>query len=237
MPAMAFAPTAFTMPFHASPLVFVTPPGTCAADEREWRRLQSSVYDAVAGGLRVVQVRDKQAPLKDLLASARRLRSDVPFLLVNTGEMDESKLTELAQWVDGVHFPEHVLATKCDDRLCKTLNSLGRDLTFGVSLHSVESAHRAASYRFDYVQVGTMFPTSSHPEKTQVEGVDLMRRIRDIVGTDETLVGIGGINATNAGQVLKAGADAVAVIGAIAESPDPRKAVETLLELLRGTCG
>lgn len=82
---------------------------------------------------------------------------------------------------------------------------------------------KAAKLGADYLQVGTMFMTPSHPEKLEVEGPGLLREIVEVLkGGGEgilrdrvLLCGIGGINKDNCGEVIGAGADGVAVINAI----------------------
>jgi thiamine-phosphate pyrophosphorylase len=101
--------------------------------------------------------------------------------------------------------------------------------------HTQEAALRAAELGVDYLQVGTMFPTGSHPEKGDtVEGPKLMAQVDAALraaGRREALalVGVGGINEANCARVVAAGADGVAVIsGLAAEGLEARATVRAL---------
>lgn len=96
----------------------------------------------------------------------------------------------------------------------------------GCSVHSVASALLAARLGLDYVQVGTMFATASHPEKTALEGPALLRAVVAAAESEQVtmppLVAIGGISsALHIHEVLRAGASGVAVIRGILAADDP----------------
>ena len=100
----------------------------------------------------------------------------------------------------------------------------------GVSTHSLEQARRAQEDGADYVAVGSIFPTATKPE-SQLVGLDLVRAARQSVRGP--LVAIGGITPDNAAEVIRAGADGVAVISAICGAPDPAQATRLFLERIR----
>jgi thiamine-phosphate diphosphorylase len=102
-------------------------------------------------------------------------------------------------------------------------------MVVGVSTHDEDQARAAVSEGADYVAVGSIFPTTSRAE-FQLVGTDLIRRVRPAIPVP--LVAIGGITVDNAAEVIRAGADGVAVISAICAQPDPEAATRTLLDRL-----
>jgi thiamine-phosphate pyrophosphorylase len=178
------------------------------------------LLDAVlAGGCRLVQLREKTMPLGDLLplarSLARRCREVGALLIVN----DRADLA-LAAGADGLHVGQ-------DDLPARQARGLLRSgMILGVSTHDPEQARRAVADGADYVAVGSIFPTTTKAG-FQLVGPELIRRVRPEVPVP--LVGIGGITVENAPSVLGAGADAVAVISAICAAPDPEAATRALL--------
>lgn len=178
------------------------------------------LLDAVlAGGCRLVQLREKTMPLGDLLPLARllarRCREVGALLIVN----DRADLA-LAAGADGLHVGQDDLPAR------QARGLLPPGMILGVSTHDPEQARRAVADGADYVAVGSIFPTTTKAG-FQLVGPELIRRVRPEVPVP--LVGIGGITAENAPSVLGAGADAVAVISALCAAPDPEAATRALL--------
>jgi len=98
-------------------------------------------------------------------------------------------------------------------------------LLIGASVHALDEAIQAERDGADYLVVGTMFNTRTHPGKVP-EGPMLMQKIREAVRLP--LIGIGGITAENAPSVMSAGADGVAVISEILSASDPTQAARRL---------
>jgi thiamine-phosphate pyrophosphorylase len=96
---------------------------------------------------------------------------------------------------------------------------LGTNAIIGYSTHNISQALSAMSLPLDYVAVGPVFKTTSKTDTSPALGLELLRSIRDAL-TDVPLVGIGGITAENALEVLGAGADSVAMIGGLLAHPD-----------------
>lgn len=104
-------------------------------------------------------------------------------------------------------------------------------MLLGVSTHDEIQARRARDDGADYVAVGSMFPTGSKPG-FQLVGPELVRRVRPDIAMP--LVAIGGITVDNVAEIVRAGADAVAVISAVCAAPDPAAATRRFLEAIRG---
>jgi thiamine-phosphate diphosphorylase len=103
-------------------------------------------------------------------------------------------------------------------------------MILGVSTHSIEQARAAQADGADYVAVGAMFATATKAD-FQLVGPDLLRKLRGEIRVP--LVGIGGITHANVQEVVRAGADGVAVISAVGAAADPRAASERFLALIR----
>jgi thiamine-phosphate diphosphorylase len=178
------------------------------------------LLDAILrGGCRLIQLREKTMPLAELLPLAERLaercREARALFIVN----DRADLA-LAAGADGLHVGQ-------DDLPARRARALLRPgMVLGVSTHDPDQARRAVADGADYVAVGSIFPTTTKPG-FQLVGPELVRRVRPEVPVP--LVGIGGITADNAGAVLAAGADAVAVISALCAARDPEEATRRFL--------
>ena len=178
---------------------------------------------AIAGGARMVQLREKTWPSGQLLPLAERLRarcrrSGVTFVM--NDRVDLAVVLE----ADGVHLGQDDLPP----RLVRPLLRPG--MILGVSTHSVGQARRAQADGADYIAVGAMFPTQTKPD-FELVGPALVLAARAEIRVP--LVGIGGITAKNAGDVIRAGADGVAVISAVCGAADPTAASADFLDAIR----
>jgi len=187
------------------------------------RRLDELLDAVLAGGCRIVQLREKTMPPAEIfpLAQAlrRRCREAGALFIVN----DRVDLA-LAVEADGAHVGQDDLPAREARRL------LPPPMILGVSTHSPDQARRARDDGADYVAVGSMFPTESKIG-FELVGPELVRRVRADIPVP--LVAIGGITRDNLSQVMEAGADAVAVISAIGNARDPAAAVRGFLETIR----
>jgi thiamine-phosphate pyrophosphorylase len=178
---------------------------------------------AIAGGAKTVQLREKTWPSGQLLSLAERIRARCRAAGATFVMNDRVDLAVVLD-ADGVHLGQDDLPP----RLARPLLRPG--MILGVSTHSVEQARRAQADGADYVAVGAMFPTSTKPD-FELVGPALMRAVRPEVRVP--LVGIGGITPQNAGEVIRAGADGVAVISAVCAAADPTAASAHFLDAIR----
>ena len=181
------------------------------------------LLDAVLeGGCRVVQLREKAMQPSELFPLAqtlrRRCREAACLFIVN----DRVDLA-LAVEADGVHVGQEDLPAREARRLLRP------GMILGVSTHDEGQARHARDDGADYIAVGSMFPTGSKPGFRLV-GPDLVRRVRGEIS--QPIVAIGGITVDNVGEVVEAGADAVAVISAVCAAGDPAAAVRRFLEAI-----
>jgi thiamine-phosphate pyrophosphorylase len=165
------------------------------------------------GGARLVQLREKELSPREFYAEAlealRVARTFGARVIVN----DRADVA-LAWGADGVHLGQDDMPPAPARAL------LGDGAVVGFSTHNVEQAVEAARLPVDYIAVGPVFATSSKRNPDPVVGLEGVRRVRDSIGR-VPLVAIGGVTAESARSVLEAGADSVAVIGALLSAADP----------------
>lgn len=175
-------------------------------------------------GATLIQYRDKISSPQRVLSVARELRRitrNRVRLIIN----DYPDLC-LAAEADGVHLGQDDLSPVAARRI---FTAAGRhQLWIGFSTHNLEQVRLAGSMPIDYLAVGPVFTTPSKADPDPVIGLDGVRKARQ--ATSKPLVAIGGITRQNCVQVREAGADAVAVISDLVESP--AKAVEDFLRIL-----
>ncbi|MEX2158752.1 MAG: thiamine phosphate synthase [Dehalococcoidia bacterium] len=190
------------------------------------RDIKAVVSLAVSGGVNAVQLREKDLPATGLYHTAVALHSILrgrALLLVND-RLDVA----LACGADGVHLPEDGLPGKPARALA------GENCLVGRSVHSVDAARRAEEDGLDYVILGTVFETVSKLGQLPA-GVSLVRGVADAIRLP--VIAIGGIRPGNVREVIEAGADGVAVIGAILDADDPQRAAEDLRRALDDAYG
>lgn len=187
-----------------------------AADGRD---LADVLEGVIAGGGRMVQLREKTWPSGRLWALAGRLRARCRAAGVTFIVNDRVDLA-VALGADGVHLGQDDLPPEAARALLRP------GMILGLSTHSVAQARAAQTAGADYVAVGSMFPTATKPD-FELVGPDLVRKLRAEIRVP--LIGIGGITAANAGEVIRAGADGVAVISAVCGAPDPTAATRRFL--------
>jgi thiamine-phosphate diphosphorylase len=178
---------------------------------------------ALAGGTRMIQLREKEWPSGRVLPLAEKLRAACATAGATFIVNDRVDLA-LAVGADGVHLGQ-------DDLPARAARPLLRPgMILGISTHSVEQARAAQADGADYVAVGSMFATTSKAD-FQLVGPDLMRKLRGEIRVP--LVGIGGITPDNVAEVIQAGADGVAVISAVCAAADPKAAAARFLTQIR----
>lgn len=175
---------------------------------------------ALQGGVNWVMLRVQGLPATmavELGLQLRRLtRAANAWLSVNP-------YPALAVWceADALHLPEHAAPFVPP-----------APMWLGRSVHSVESAVRAAAEGCHYLLVGTMYPSQSHPAKTP-EGIELLRAVHAAVKLP--LIAIGGITPDRVAECVRAGAHGVAVLSGIADADDPTRAAQEYWHALTTT--
>ncbi|MCH8974885.1 MAG: thiamine phosphate synthase [Chloroflexi bacterium] len=187
--------------------------------------LLAAVEAAVAGGVSLVQMREKDLPDAEQLVLARRLReltAGRALLFVN-----DSVSIAQAAGADGVQLAERSrTVASARDAIAPDVIE-GRRLLVGRSVHDLAGATEAAEQGADLLVVGAVFETATHPGQPAV-GTGLVEQIAGAVSLP--LLGIGGITAANAPGVIAAGATGVAVVSCVLAADDPQEAARALCE-------
>jgi thiamine-phosphate pyrophosphorylase len=185
------------------------------------------------GGATLVQLRDKRSETRRMVEHARAIKAALaPFnipLLIND-RVDVA----LACGADGVHVGQGDMAVDDARRL------LGRDAIIGLSIKTTAQAEAAPVDILDYVGVGGVFATTSKDNTSAPIGTAGLARIADILRRRVPgfpVCGIAGIDASNAADVIAAGADGVAVISALSLKPDPQAAARELRRIVDTAIG
>jgi thiamine-phosphate pyrophosphorylase len=179
---------------------------------------------ALTGGALMLQWRDKRREKGDQLPSALAIRD----LCIERGALfivnDHVDLALVVR-ADGVHLGPHDLPVE----LVRPLVPPG--FIIGASTNNVEEAKAAEAGGATYVAVGAVFGTASKaPERTRAASPERVREVKAAVRVP--VVAIGGISASNVAEVVAAGADAIAVIGAVCGAADPKAAAAELARLI-----
>ena len=172
---------------------------------------------AVAGGVNLVQIREKDLPGGQLLGLSKRLRraTEGSALLFVNERVDVA----IASGADGIQLGEQAMPMET------ARNLAGSSMLIGRSVHDLEGALAAESQGADLLIVGTVFPTDSHAG-LHPSGTEVLSRISATAKIP--CIGIGGISPLNAGEVIEAGASGAAVISAILAAEDPARAASDL---------
>lgn len=175
--------------------------------------------EIIRGGAKAIQLRDKQRSKGRLLPIAQKLqnlcaRSGVLFIINDHLDL------ALCSDADGLHIGQEDLP------LPAVRKELAVDRIVGCSATTVSQAVKAEGEGADYVAVGSMFSTTTKKDAIVV-GLETLKEIRQAVSCP--LVAIGGINESNVEQVVAAGADSVAVIGAVLGKENVGMATEQLV--------
>ncbi|UCH35004.1 MAG: thiamine phosphate synthase [Armatimonadota bacterium] len=182
---------------------------------------------ALAGGAKTIQLRDKGMAVRELFATARELREmceQAGALFIVNDRLDVA----LAAQAHGVHLGDEDLPVADARRALAGWER--RRFIIGASAATVKEAQQAVADGADYLGVGAMFATDTKPDAGAPVGPQRLAEIRREVSLP--LVAIGGITIDNAADVVRAGADAVAVISAVSRAEDMEAAVRHLADAI-----
>lgn len=191
-------------------------------DWMDTARLIAATRSAIRGGAAIVQYRNKAAPhalrLEQAGCLAALCREAGAIFIVN----DDIELAA-ESGADGLHLG------RGDGSIADARRRLGADRLLGASCYdSLDAAVAAVAAGADHVAFGSFFPSAVKPDavRAPIEIVARARRRMDV-----PVVGIGGITAANAGPLVTAGIDSVAVISAVFHAPDIAAAASAIAGL------
>ena len=190
--------------------------------DRAWSRGRDMLHVAIAalnGGATVIQLRDKLANTRTLVqegVALRRLTRERGALLIVNDRVDVA----LAIDADGAHVGQD------DMPAARARQLLGPQRILGVSAASIQEAEEAVASGADYLGVGPIFPSLGKADAGEPTGVELLTLLAQRYTVP--LVAIGGISAENATDVIRAGAEGVAVITSVVNAEDITAAARQL---------
>ncbi|HOU70818.1 MAG: thiamine phosphate synthase [Methanothrix sp.] len=186
---------------------------------------RSDVHAAVSSGVEVVQYRNKNADTREMyleaLELARICQAGGSLFLIND-RLDVA----LAVEADGVHLGQ------TDMPCTRARKLLGREKVIGVTVHNLAEAMQAEEEGADYLGVSPIFSTSTKKDAGRPAGIRLIEEIREQVSLP--LVAIGGINHSNAPEVIRAGADCLCAISCVVAEENVSGRICRFQELFEG---
>lgn len=194
-------------------------PQLCLVTDPQRPDLIQKVEQALTAGVTMLQLRGhalSSARLYDLAIALRELcrRYQVPFIVNDRVDIG------LASGADGFQLGTRSMP------LATVRQLVGERSLLGASVHSLEEAHAAVAAGADFLLVGTIFASLSHPGESG-RGPSLIRSVKQ-ANPAVPLLAIGGVTGANAHQVMEAGADGIAVISAIFDAVKVEQAVQEL---------
>jgi len=182
------------------------------------------VQAAVRGGVTCVQLREKNCSTREFVREALAVRdflkaSGVPLII--NDRLDVA----MAVGADGVHLGQ----TDMPLEMARAI--VGDGMCIGISAESLENALAAERGGADYIGVSPIYDTPTKADTAPPLGLEGLRDIRAAVGIP--LVAIGGLKRDNVAEVVRSGADGIAVVSAIVAAEDPEKASRDLLKVIR----
>jgi thiamine-phosphate pyrophosphorylase len=191
------------------------------------RNIIDIVKQALRGGITIVQLREKELDTRQFIERAAALKKilkpyNVPLIINDRVDI------ALAVEADGVHIGQSDMPLELVKKIVPP------DMIIGLSVETLRQVKEAEGLDVDYLGVSPVFST---PTKTDFDvkpwGLEGLRKARTI--SKHIIVGIGGINADNAGDVIKAGADGIAVVSGICSADNPETASRELIQIVRNS--
>jgi len=186
--------------------------------------MEKTALEILGAGVRVVQLRAKEAGAAETLKAARAIQkaaAGTEALFIVNDRVDIALLSSAG----GVHLGQD------DIPVAEARRLLGPESVIGVSTHDAAEALQAEAQGADYISLGPIFPTPTKKDAASPRGLALLNEVRSAVTVP--IVAIGGITGETAAVVLNAGASSVAVISAILCSTDIAGAAAGIISTIK----
>jgi len=186
----------------------------------------SDVKSALAAGVGIIQYRNKNAAGSQMYEEALELRSLCrgKTLLVN----DRVDIA-LAVGADGVHLGQNDIPYGIARKI------LGKKKIIGLTVHNLKEARQAQRWGADYIGVAPVFPTSTKSDAAKAVGIKLIREIKRRINIP--VVALGGVNLSNARDIIRAGAGGLCAISAVVSKKDVRAEIRKYQRLFKDVQG
>lgn len=182
---------------------------------------------ALAGGVRLIQLREKNMPLPDFVRLAeqvRRLTAETDDLLIINDRLDVA----MGIGADGVHLGQ-------TDFPVAMARKLAPDLIIGASTHNAAEVEVAQTAGASYINIGPLFPTQTKSWSGEFLGLEGLRILAKAARVPFTVMG--GIKREHIPDLLQAGARTIAVVTAVTAAANPEAAAREMLSLIQGHDG
>lgn len=189
------------------------------------RPLEYVVEEAVKGGVIMVQLREKECSSKEFYLQAMALKKclkpyNIPLIINDRLDI------ALACDAEGLHIGQSDLPYEVARKI------LGKDKIIGLSVENKQDALDANKLDVDYIGISPVFDTPTKTDTAQELGLAGVHEISLV--SKHPGVGIGGINNSNALEIIQAGADGISVVSAIMSASEPRQAASELYDIVTG---
>lgn len=188
------------------------------------RSLEEVVSEAVAGGVTIVQLREKDAPTGEFVQLGKRLKEilkpyGVPLIINDRVDV------ALAVDAEGVHIGQSDMPYEIAREL------LGPDKIIGLSVESMDDVAEANQFDVDYIGISPVYGTPTKTDTAEPFGLEGLRKA--VAMSVHPTVAIGGMNKDTAAEVMQTGTDGIAVVSAISSALSPREAASDLLAIVK----
>jgi thiamine-phosphate pyrophosphorylase len=185
--------------------------------------LAAAIRLALEGGVRAVQLREKDLPVRELLLLAQELRTVTNEFGARLFINDRVDVASAVN-ADGVHLGHQSMSVKAVRKV------VGNNMLIGVSTHGVEEAKDAEAGGADFITIGPIFDTPSKAKLGVPVGLSVIKELKSELNIP--FYALGGVKSGNIAHIIGAGATGVALISAIMAAQDIRKASIKIVEAI-----
>jgi thiamine-phosphate pyrophosphorylase len=193
-------------------------------DQQDLATLEHVVEQAVAGGVTMVQVREKHGNVRAFIERAQRVKA----ILKGTGVpliINDRVDVALAVDADGLHLGQSDMPATIARQL------IGENKILGLSIENEQQLEESNHLPIDYIGLSAIFATPTKTNTKKHWGVEGLKKALET--TRLPIVGIGGINENNIPELMATGVHGLALVSAICHADDPKASSEHLLSLMR----
>lgn len=190
-------------------------------DQQDLETLKHVVKEAVAGGVTMVQVREKSGDIQSFIDRAQAIKTILKgtnVALIINDRVDVA----LAVDADGVHLGQSDMPAELARQL------IGPNKLLGLSIENEHQLLEANALSLDYIGLSAIFATPTKTDTKKQWGIAGLANA--LTKTNFPVVAIGGINQSNLDDIIKTGVDGVALVSAICHADDPKSAAVALLK-------
>jgi thiamine-phosphate pyrophosphorylase len=188
------------------------------------RDIEWIVEESVEGGVTMVQLREKDCSTREFIELAIRLKQKLKTYHVPLIINDRLDVV-LASDADGLHIGQNDMPYAIARQL------LGNKKIIGLSVENMEQARQANLLDVDYIGISPVFDTTTKTDIATPFGLEGIQKVMSF--TKHSAVAIGGIHLLNAADVMRSGANGVAVVSAICSAANPQQAARQLKEQIK----